>query len=672
MIDILNLFSQLIDQAREDIDQRFDTEYFRVEFDNYRGVIEPSLKRYKSHANTGKSIKNDELKSRYQIETAILHVLTRVLGLKVNTHEFKWPVEEENNCYNWYQLSDNLLSAVDNFASQLSTPNDLAVILAHISELLNKTSQRYIGEFYTPLPIVEHLIGLSGFEPVDVLFIKRIIDPACGGGIILATIAEKVVSYALKENKNPQEVLAYLSKNLYGFDIQPFAVTLTKSWLLYKCIPLLTSINSEFNESLFPHICLSDPLAEQIQFWDIEHGFDYIIGNPPFMSVKKGGIEYIQTYDEVLYGHPNLYQLFLWWAVKSAAPQGKISFLLPQSLLAGNYFKKLRQKLNEHTNLISVTRMIDRKGVVGNADQQMMAICLEVSDDKTSRPENVIVRVTRNGDDILQATPTTVSRRRLVQQVDDSAVIWVVSENALDYAIIDRLESRCQPLAKTAEVYSGNGGYVWNQNKNLIRQTEAANSIPLISAASIEPYGFTFPYVGQHPSRKRQFSLLNQKVMPKAHTGAALVIQRITPRKVGRRLVAGMLSEPFQHDYPTYFLENHVNYIKVNHGTDLELLYGLMGWLNSDLINFIFQLRNGTSQVSLFELGLLPVNLEIMKQLAIQTKNIVNSSQAERSSHIQQLNETLFEWLGLDAKDRSRIEKVLSRKERAKDNGGKR
>jgi len=77
-------------------------------------------------------------------------------------------------------------------------------------------------------------------------------------------------------------------------------------------------------------------------------------------------------------------------------------------------------------------------------------------------------------------------------------------------------------------------------------------------------------------------------------------------------------------------------------------------------------------KVSLFELGLLPVNLEIMKQLAIQTKNIVNSPQTERSSQIQQLNETLFEWLGLDAKDRSRIEKVLSRKERRKANGGKR
>ena len=109
------------------------------------------------------------------------------------------------------------------------------------------------------------------------------------------------------------------------------------------------------------------------------------------------------------------------------------------------------------------------------------------------------------------------------------------------------------------------------------------------------------------------------------HSQPALLVQRTTPRKVGRRLIVGMPSDEFYVDYPRYFLENHVNYIKVRTNEDKNLLYGLMGWLNSDLINFVFQLRNGNTHVSAFELGLFPVNLEMVKQLVDQTKTITKA-----------------------------------------------
>ena len=148
-----------------------------------------------------------------------------------------------------------------------------------------------------------------------------------------------------------------------------------------------------------------------------------------------------QHYEDVLYGHPNLYQLFLWWAVRAAVKGGIVSFLLPQTMLAGTYSKKLRERLDYQTNIISITRIIDRTGVVGDADQQMMAVCLQASKNPSTSEEAVNVRITRNGDGISSAKPHSIKHSRIVQRVEELS-FWVVSDNILDYTICERLEAK--------------------------------------------------------------------------------------------------------------------------------------------------------------------------------------------------------------------------------------
>ena len=404
-----------------------------------------------------------------------------------------------------------------------------------------------------------------------------------------------------------------------------------------------------------------------------DNGFHYIIGNPPFMSAKGKKLDFLAHYEDVISGHPNLYQLFLWWAVRAAIKGGVVSYLLPQTMLAGAYSKKLRDQLENSVTLTSITRMTDRTGVVGNVDQQMMAVCLKTNESQSANGNDLVepteasvnVRITHNGNELLDAKSHKVKHSRIVQRAEGLSVSWVVSDNVSDYTICEQLEAKCSSLVKLNEIFSfGNGGYVWNQNKELLSETYEDNSLPLISAASIEIYGFNFPYVGSHASHKRLFSRQNKRVEKVMHSQPALLVQRTTPRKVGRRLIVGMPSEAFYVDYPRYFLENHINYIKVLDDEDVNLLYGLMGWLNSDLINFVFQLRNGNTHVSAFELGLFPVHLEIVKQLVDLTKAITNTETQERNSHIETLNKTIYDWLGLGPKHQSRIANVLNRKER--------
>ena len=551
-----------------------------------------------------------------------------------------------------------------------------------VVKCLIDNSKRYLGEFYTPLPIVKHLIDLSGFQEHELLKGYRIIDPACGGGIILTAIADRVISYAEEREDSPESVLQNLSQNMYGFDIQPAAIYITRSLLIYRCLRLLKKCDQIHLSPLFPNIKLQDALLTHDQyssrqddlFQDLPNnkGFHYIIGNPPFMSVKGKKLDYLEHYEEVISGHPNLYQLFLWWAVRAAIKGGVVSFLLPQTMLAGAYSRTLRDQLENHVNLTSITRITDRKGVVGNVDQQMMAVCLKINESQSAKKNdsdepavaNVNVRITRNGNELLDAKSLKVKHSRIAHKVEGSSVFWVISDNVFDYTICERLEKQCSPLVKLNEFSCGNGGYVWNQNKELLSETYEDNSLPLISAASIELYGFNFPYVGSHASHKRLFSCQNKRVEKVMHSQPALLVQRTTPRKVGRRLIVGMPSDEFYADYPRYFLENHINYIKVRANDDKDLLYGLMGWLNSDLINFVFQLRNGNTHVSAFELGLFPVNLEMVKQLVDLTKAITDADTRERNGRIEILNETIYDWLNLGPRHRSRIADVLNRKEK--------
>ena len=485
----METLTQLLESATtltaEYVHKQRESEGFKEGFEQYLSFVKDAIERYEHHL--GNDIANEELRERYEYETALLHVLTNVFSYDIEQEFVDWPVTESNSPYNWFQLPSKLSTPIKDIVTELSKSDSRALDVSHVcGQVLDRNSKRYLGEFYTPLPIVKHLINLSGLKEEELLEGYRIIDPACGGGIILTTIADRAISYAEGREESPQSVLQSLSQNIYGFDIQPSAVLITRSLLIYRCLPLLGKCDRINLSPLFPNIKPQDALLTYGQhlspqgnlFQDLpdDRGFHYIIGNPPFMSVKGKKLDFLKHYKDVISGHPNLYQLFLWWAVCAAIKGGVVSYLLPQTMLAGAYSKKLRDQLENHVTLTSITRMTDRTGVVGDVDQQMMAVCLKVNESQSANANdlvkptdaNVNVRITRNGNELSKAKPRGMKHSRIAQRVEGLSVSWVVSDNKFDYTICEQLEAKCPPLVKLNEIFSyGNGGYVWNQNKEL-------------------------------------------------------------------------------------------------------------------------------------------------------------------------------------------------------------
>lgn len=636
----------------------------------YLARTRTSLSKY--HHHLGMEVNDDELAVRYYMELAILHLATtlieEVLGPDNGNLGIAWPVNNECS-YSWYRVAKkDIKTQVQQVATELDDVEvpQLAIIDA-ADKLLTQTAPRFIGEFYTPLNLVEHLIDISRFNPAALLAGAKVVDPACGGGMVLVSVVHAVIQYVKEHPILHATALNAISNNIYGYDIQPFAVTLARTMLLSLIWPFIQEEDQHVSRlHVLENVQLKDPLAAHAEFW-IEPRFDFVIGNPPFMSVKKSSIDFIDAYDEVLYGHPNLYVLFLWWSVKVTKAKGIVSLLLPQSLFTGNYYKLLRTKLKGTTCILSLTRMIDRKGVVGAADQQMMAVALvRLSTQQEPTNQTVTLKVARNGTDIRDTEAIIVNHAQVVQNVN-SSTIWIVSDNIIDYEVEESLQTTSNYLGSYDHLFSfGNGGYVWNQNKELLRKKPEADTIPLVSAASISLFQFQFPYRGTHATRKRPYSKTSTKLAAIERDAPALLIQRTTPRKVGRRLVCSLPGSDFYEKYPKYFLENHVNFVNSTSNT-LSLLYGLLGWLNSDLINFVFQLRNGNTQVSLYELQLLPLRVDILEEVAsVAELAMCAIDDDQRQQHIFTLNETIFNLLGFTQKHKDRVKQVLSRRESVK------
>jgi|GEM_PF-4451059 len=645
---------------------RFD---YQASYASYHESLQTSLHRYRHHS-TNEIVDEQELRERFIFESVFLHhlglVLSRIIEYRIGTHFDSWGLSDPDSVFAWYAPSNEVVDDIETIPS-----NEFDGAILHdslnqmIEDLFKIISQRFSTEYYTPRSIASHLVDISGFNAQDWENLS-IVDPACGGGIILTEVVERVIHFTLSQDVAPKQILEWIVRNIHGFDIQPFAISLTKIMLKYTVVTTLPSAEAEIVKCLevancFENIRLLDPLSAAEDFWNADEKFSHIIGNPPYMSTKKEFLDYVNLYKDVLYGHPNLYQLFMAWAIKAVRDSGNVSFLIPQSLLIGPYFKELRRHISAYMTLTHLTRFVDRKGIVGDADQQMMALNLWKGLVSNKR-STTLVRVSRNGNDIDLSVGQTISTNSLIQKINDY-YIWIVSDNLMDYEIAENVSAQTYLLDDSGGLFSvGNGNFVWNQHKSLLSDSPYEDCLPLISAASISTYEFDFPYLGTHSTSLRPYAQLTDAVRHKIHTGQCVLIQRTTPRKVGRRLVATMITRDFSEEHGMYFLENHVIHIKSGY---TDLLYGLMGWMNSDIINFIFQMRNGTAHTSVSEIQRLPIDLRLVQMISPICQLVINTTEvALRNTLITEINTTLYNELGITDDQVARIETVLSQRER--------
>ena len=126
-------------------------------------------------------------------------------------------------------------------------------------------------------------------------------------------------------------------------------------------------------------------------------GFDIVIGNPPYVVLAGDdywNLEYKKLYDTANDGKTNLYKLFYELGLRILIPNGVLSFITPNTYLAGKDSKVLREKMFTQTSLKEIIEYTEKDKVFENVTQAVTTLVLK----KVYNKDNIVkIRTYKQG-----------------------------------------------------------------------------------------------------------------------------------------------------------------------------------------------------------------------------------------------------------------------------------
>ncbi|MCL2117863.1 MAG: BREX-1 system adenine-specific DNA-methyltransferase PglX [Planctomycetaceae bacterium] len=276
-------------------------------------------------------------------------------------------------------------------------PEDLGT---YYESILEKEVRKDGGIYYTPPPIVEYMVAnsvgklLKDKTPVDVANMK-IVDPACGGGVFLTGAYQFLLDWHQKYfgKLTLAQRRKILTNNIFGVDIDPLAVEITKYCLSMKC-----SEGEDFSHDLDENIrcgnslietdidamplnCGTEPIFKPFHWWrEFPHvfqqgGFDIVIGNPPYGA--KYSVEhknyFLEHYSSAKTttsndgevkihrkGSLDTFSLFIENGFNRLKKNGFLTFIVPLAFVSSDSMSALHQLLFDHCETIWVSSYAKR------------------------------------------------------------------------------------------------------------------------------------------------------------------------------------------------------------------------------------------------------------------------------------------------------------------------
>lgn len=207
------------------------------------------------------------------------------------------------------------------------------------------------GAFYTPRFLVE-LVLESALRDVGTLIGKRFLDPACGSGIFLVGLFNRLAEEWTQKNptarneRRARELIKLMQDSLYGIDINSVACRITafSLYLAYldklaprdiqglqaegRALPnLMVKPDTQDGNIFCADFFASDvPLPEKV---------DIVVGNPPWGSLAGKGTPAASWCNEHKRTIPDkqIANAFMWKAPTHMQEGGRVCFVLPHGTL---------------------------------------------------------------------------------------------------------------------------------------------------------------------------------------------------------------------------------------------------------------------------------------------------------------------------------------------------
>ena len=195
---------------------------------------------------------------------------------------------------------------------------------------------------FTASDIAEEMLDLLGYQ--EDLFGKKLLENSCGEGNILCLVVERYIKCSLEEGHTKESIVLGLESDIYGAEIVETTY--------FKCLDNLNSIAEKYELGKVKwNIFLGDILTRPFKI-----KFDYVIGNPPYISyrnLEKKVRDFIRKeYITCKNGKPDYCYAFIENAIQYLASNGKMVYLVPNSIYKNVYAQDLRELIKKYLEVI--------------------------------------------------------------------------------------------------------------------------------------------------------------------------------------------------------------------------------------------------------------------------------------------------------------------------------
>lgn len=135
-----------------------------------------------------------------------------------------------------------------------------------------------LGQFYTREDAVIEMM----LDSVDVLC-GKILEPACGSGVFLVKIINRIIIALKDKGYSNIEILEYVCKNIHANDSDENALIITEINMLAALMPLIVCVRKEDSDYVMPILNISN--YDFVQKDILQKDYSLVIGNPPFVTM---------------------------------------------------------------------------------------------------------------------------------------------------------------------------------------------------------------------------------------------------------------------------------------------------------------------------------------------------------------------------------------------------
>ncbi|MEM3172827.1 MAG: N-6 DNA methylase, partial [Candidatus Nitrosotenuis sp.] len=288
------------------------------------------------------------------------------------------------------------------------------------------------GQFYTPSDIVQYIIS-----HLPIKSDSKILDPACGCGSFLLGLFDTLrIKYGVSA-----------LKNLYGVDLNPDAINITRFSLFVK-----SGCNKKYLKPLRENIRFGNSIVTNTSFdkngfnWNdnfasvmSDGGFDYVVGNPPYVTLDHNQFDLSETnYSNIINGSTNAASLMIMRSISLLKKDGMLAFLLPKSILYVHSYDLLRKFILDNARILQI---FDLGQKFPDVRGEQIILILQKRKPRIN-DEQTLIKILKNKDKPLFEQPSFKIKHNLLNTINN----FLALDSATYYKIIKNLKDENQTL----------------------------------------------------------------------------------------------------------------------------------------------------------------------------------------------------------------------------------